>query len=85
MTALHIVMRKEARKMPAQNLFGNVTLDALPTHIPGDDVSLAIEHIDGVVAYALHNGPQLLILAPKLVQRRPLLGGIAHKAQHHRP
>ena len=81
--AVDILLREEAREVLAQNLIGGVALDALAAGVPGHDVAVAVEQIDGVVADALDDGAQLLVVAAQGLQRRALLGYVAHEAQHH--
>ncbi len=55
---LHIFLRKEAREVQAEHLVGLVSLDALCAGVPGEDVAVAVQQIDGVLADALDDGTQ---------------------------
>ena len=71
--------------MHPNDLIGRVLLDALGAGVPGHDASIAVEKVNGVVAYTLNDRAELLVVPAQSLLRIPLLGHIADKAQHDRP
>ena len=84
MSPLDVLLDKEAGEMLAEDLIDGVALDALAAGVPGDDVAVGVQHIDGIIVHAFDDGPYLLVLAAKLILHGPLLGRIADKAEYDR-
>ena len=82
--ALLILLRKEAREVQAENLVRLVALDALGAGVPGQHVAVAVEQIDGILADALDDGAQSLVVEPQSLLRGALLGGVADEAHDGR-
>ncbi len=53
-----ILLAVEAREMAADDLAGFVALDALGAAVPAHHPALRIEHVDRIVAHALHQQPE---------------------------
>ncbi len=70
--------------MQAQHFVSLVSLDALGAGVPGEDVAVAVEQINAVLADALDDGAQPRIVQPHSLLRRALLGGVADEGHHGR-
>ena len=79
---LQIFLGKESRIVQAKYLIRLVSLDALGAGVPGEDVALAIEHIDGILADTLDDGAQPRIIETQRLLRRTLLRGVADESHH---
>src|SRR6185312_8292128 len=67
----------ERREVPAGDLRGGVSVDALRTLVPARHVAIGIEHEDGVVTDSLNQQPESLLTFADRLLRRPPIGEIA--------
>ena len=60
-----------------QDLLLLKTLDGRRAGVPACDPALRVEHIDGIIAHALHKHPQLQGAFVRRLFQLPLLGNVA--------
>ncbi len=68
--------------MQSQDFVCLVTLDAFGAGIPGEDVTVRIEQINGVLGDTFEDGPKAKVVLPQGLLRGALLGNVADEAHH---
>src|SRR5882672_5906193 len=80
-----VIGEKEARIVLADDLVGEIALDALRPEVPAGDVALHVEHVDGVVAHVLYHHAEALLRDPHLLLGELPFGDVlAHTDDAHR-
>src|ERR1700739_634807 len=80
--AVNVCLGEEAREVFTNNLVGCVLFVALRAGIPGSDVALHVEKVDGVVAHAVEQRSQLQIFVTDKFQGFMLLRDVADNAEY---